>query len=326
MDIRDPRSLSRAAKEALRVGCNPKQVILVYALALTALSVVSVLLDYLLEAQVDGATGLGNMGINSMLSTARSVVPVAQMAVSSCLGLGYLWAMLRISRKLYADGKELKKGFERLGPLVRYLLLQLGLFMALAFLLIMPVSMVFSLTPWAETIYQLEPILSDPAVYTDPTLGAQVLQAVLPMLLFFAVAYMAVLIPVQFRLRMSLYLLADDPRIGALEAMRTSARMMRGNCLKLLKVDLHLWWWHGLNLLVSLLLYLDLLLPLLGIELPLSTEGMSLVSLGVFLAGQFALLYFLRNRTELTYAAAYETLRPKPQSETGIVLGNIFQL
>ena len=326
MDIRDPRSLSRAAREALRVGRSPKQVILVYALALTALSAVSGLLDYLLGAQVDGATGLDNMGLNSLLSTLRSVLPAAQMAVTSCLGLGYLWAMLRISRRLYADGRELKKGFERLGPLVRYLLLQLGLFMALAFLLIMPVSMLFSLTPWAQRLYALDPILSDPAVFTDPALGAQVLQAILPMMLFFAIAYMAVLIPVQFRLRMSLYLLADDPRIGALEAMGTSVRMMRGNCLKLLKVDLHLWWWHGLNLLVSLLLYLDLLLPLLGIELPLSPDGMSLVSMGVFLAGQFALLYFLRNRTELTYAAAYETLRPKPQSETAVVLGNIFQL
>lgn len=326
MDIRDPRSLSRAAQESVRVGRSPKQVILVYALALTALSVVSVLLDHLLGAQVDGATGLGNMGMNSMLSTVRSVLPMIQMAVTSCLGLGYLWAMLRIRRGLYADGKELKKGFERFGPLVRYLLLQFALFMALAFLLIMPVSMLFSMTPWAENIYALESVLNDPAVFNDPSLGAQVLQATLPLILFFAIAYMAVLIPVQFRLRMSLYLLADDPRIGALEAMRTSARMMRGNCLKLLKVDLHLWWWHGLNLLVSLLLYLDLLLPLAGIELPLSPEGMSLVSLGIFLTGQFALLYFLRNRTELTYAAAYEALRPKPQSETSVVLGNIFQL
>ena len=71
---------------------------------------------------------------------------------------------------------------------------------------------------------------------------------------------------------------------------------------------------------------MDLILSLLGIQLPISAGSMEWISYGLFLAAQFAALYFLRNRTELVYTAAYESLRPKPQEGNKLVLGNIFQM
>ncbi len=330
MNTLDPCSLSNAARESLRVGRKPKQVIFVYTLVLTALALATTLLDYLLGLQVDQTTGLDNMEFNSLLSSFRSLLPVAQMVVSACLQLGYLWAMLRVSRKLYTDAHDLKKGFSRVGPLVRCFLLKMALYMGLSFLLTMPASMLFSMSPWANSLNELVPLMEDPnlaaSLLTDPAVANQLLLALLPMVIMFALVYLIVLIPVHFRLRMATYLLADDPRMGAMEALRTSARMMRGNCWKLARVDLHLWWWHGLNVVLSLLMYADLILSLMGVQMPFSAEGMEWLSYGLFLAAQFALLYFLRNRTELTYAAAYESLRPKPQEGNKLVLGNIFQL
>lgn len=330
MNILDPCSLSNAARESLRVGRKPKQVIFVYTLVLTALSLATTLLDYLLGLQVDQTTGLDNMEFNSLLSSFRSLLPVAQMVVSACLQLGYLWTMLRVSRKLYADAHDLKKGFSRVGPLVRCFLLKMALYMGLSFLLTMPASMLLSISPWANSLNELMPVMEDPnmaaALLTDPAAGNQLLLALLPMVIMFALVYLIVLIPVHFRLRMATYLLADDPQMGAMQALRTSAQMMRGNCLKLAKVDLHLWWWHGLNVGLSLLMYMDLILSLLGIQLPISAGSMEWISYGLFLAAQFAALYFLRNRTELVYTAAYESLRPKPQEGNKLVLGNIFQM
>ena len=213
MNTLDPCSLSNAARESLRVGRKPKQVIFVYTLVLTALALATTLLDYLLGLQVDQTTGLDNMEFNSLLSSLRSLLPVAQMVVSACLQLGYLWTMLRVSRKLYADAHDLKKGFSRVGPLVRCFLLKMALYMGLSFLLTMPASMLFSISPWANSLNELMPVMEDPnmaaAMLTDPAAGNQLLLALLPMVIMFALVYLIVLIPVHFRLRMATYLLAD---------------------------------------------------------------------------------------------------------------------
>ena len=81
MNTLDPCSLSNAARESLRVGRKPKQVIFVYTLVLTALALATTLLDYLLGLQVDQTTGLDNMELNSLLCSFRSLLPVAQMVV-----------------------------------------------------------------------------------------------------------------------------------------------------------------------------------------------------------------------------------------------------
>ena len=41
---------------------------------------------------------------------------------------------------------------------------------------------------------------------------------------------------------------------------------------------------------------------------------------------QFAAYYFLRNRMEVTYALFYDGVKPEEKQETGVVLGNIFQM
>ena len=41
---------------------------------------------------------------------------------------------------------------------------------------------------------------------------------------------------------------------------------------------------------------------------------------------QFSIFYFLRNRVEVTYALAYDSLRPKEPEDKSVVLGNIFQM
>ena len=61
-------------------------------------------------------------------------------------------------------------------------------------------------------------------------------------------------------------------------------------------------------------------------ELPWSGDVSYFLFYGLYLAATLALVYFLRNRVDVTYALAYEALRPKEKETSGVVLGNIFNM
>ena len=108
-------------------------------------------------------------------------------------------------------------------------------------------------------------------------------------------------------------------------ALRASSKMMRRNSLKLLKVDLHLWWYFLLSILCNLIAYGDMLLPMVGVNLPFNETVSFFVFYGVYLAAMFGVNYCFRNRVEATYMMAYESICPRPEENT-VVLGNIFDM
>ena len=63
----------------------------------------------------------------------------------------------------------------------------------------------------------------------------------------------ALAIPVLFRLRMVRFVIIDKPGIGAMAALRESRKMMKGNCLKLFKLDVRLWLYYAGSLAASIL-------------------------------------------------------------------------
>lgn len=324
MEVLNPRSLRQRANQALARGREPKKVIYTYAGITLAMSAAIVLLDLWLENQISGTGGLGNMGTRAVFSTVQQAIPMLAGFVSMCLDLGYLSAMMRISRGQYADHTDLKTGFQRFWPLLRMVLLQGMLYFALAFLALQLSYTVFLFTPWSEPLMELlYPIaMSGSTVLDEATLIAAT-PLIMPVFLIFAVIYVVMMIPVLSRLRMANFCLLDQPRAGALAAIRASNKMMRRRFLDLLKLDLSLWPYHLSVVLAGLLLYSDLLLPMLGIPLPMDGEVLSLVVCGASAAAQFAILVLLRSPAETTYLLAYEQLREK-RPEDGVVLGNIF--
>ena len=121
------------------------------------------------------------------------------------------------------------------------------------------------------------------------------------------------------------YLLIDRPQLGAFGVLRESRRMIHGNMKMMLRVDISLWWYYVLQWLVSCLIYLDLLLAIFGVSLPLSPVAYFFAIVLTYLAADFALRYFFSNRIAVTYALFYDSLCPK-QPQDGAVLGNIFQM
>ena len=144
--------------------------------------------------------------------------------------------------------------------------------------------------------------------------------------LIFGVLFLALAAPLFYRYRMADYLIIDRPAAGALAALRDSRMMTKGNRWNLFRLDLSMWWYYAAVLASAAVAYGDQLLPALGISLSFSDTAAYFVFLGVYLAVIFVIYYFLRNRVEVTYALAYDSLRPREPENNGAVLGNIFQM
>ena len=65
---------------------------------------------------------------------------------------------------------------------------------------------------------------------------------------------------------------------------------------------------------------------MLGITLPWSADVSYFLFFALYLAAQFAIYYFLRNPVDVTYALAYDAIKPEEKQDGGVVLGNIFQM
>ena len=163
-------------------------------------------------------------------------------------------------------------------------------------------------------------ILLDDATY------AQLMDATAPVMVIFGVLFLVLAAPVFYRYRMANYLIIDRPATGALAALRDSRVMTKGNRWNLFRLDLSMWWYYAAMLVSIAVNYGDQLLPDLGITLPFSDTVAYFLFFGVYLAVTFVIFYFLRNRVEVTYALAYDSLRPREPENNGAVLGNIFQM
>lgn len=332
MDIRNIPSMKTLAAQRLDSALQQKRIAFFYAGITVVSAALVTFLNYILDLRIDQTGGLSNMGTRSLLTTLRTMLPLALSMFLMCLDVGYIAAMLRISRDQYASPNTLRAGFERFWPLLRYTLLQSMIFMGLMFVSAYVAVQIFLLTPLSRDAMAIlipmtqEMGIVDPAAIMESTAYAEFLMAMMPALVITGVIYLALCIPILYQYRMTYYVLLDKPGIGALAAMRESRIMMRRNRFQLFRLDLSFWWYHGLCFLASLVCYGEEILPLLGIALPFSDTVAYFVFYAMFLAMEFGIYYLIRNRVEITYALAYEAVKPAPPKTEGIVLGNIFQM
>lgn len=332
MNIPSAKYLKVKAANRLESGKEPKRVVLVYASIVAGSSLLVNGVKFLLQNQISQTGGIQNIGTRSMLSTLDTVLPLLQMLVLMCLTLGYTAAVLRLARRQYASEKTLKAGFERFWVLLRTRLLQMLIYGAIAFGLSYLALAIFMLTPLSSRLTSLAlPLVSSgsftpEALLNDDALLFSLYDALMPMMLIYFLLLVPVIWAVSYRFRLVDYFLIDQPQLGALGALRESGKKMKGNVRNLFKVDLSYWWYYLLRALSSCLVYLDVVLAILGIQLPLSGTVQFFAAVILYLGSDFALNYFLLNRVEITYALFYDALNPQQPQPEGAVLGNIFQM
>lgn len=323
MSIPSAKYLKKKASNRLQSGNDPKKVVLVYAGIVALSSLVVTVVQDLLDSQISQTGGIQNIGTRSMLTTADTVLTIAQLLLVMCLTLGYTGSMLRIARGQYASPNSLKAGGERIWVLLRTRLLQMLIMTAAAFALCFLVVNVCLLTPLSNRVIAVMGTVSAEELLSNGLALIALYSAMLPIILIYLVALVPLLWYFSCTYRMVDYLLIDRPQLGAFGVLRESRRMMQGNMKMMLRVDLSFWWYYLLQALVSMLIYLNMVLAPFAIGL--SPEVLYWGTVVLYLAADFALRYFFSNKVAVTYALFYDSLCPK-QEQSGAVLGNIFQM
>lgn len=323
MSIPSAKYLKKKASNRLQSGNDPKKVVLVYAGIVALSSLVVTVVQDLLDSQISQTGGIQNIGTRSMLTTADTVLTIAQLLLVMCLTLGYTGSMLRIARGQYASPNSLKAGGERIWVLLRTRLLQMLIMTAAAFALCFLVINVCLLTPLSNRVIAVMGTVSAEELLSNGLALIALYSAMLPIILIYLVALVPLLWYFSCTYRMVDYLLIDRPQLGAFGVLRESRRMMQGNMKMMLRVDLSFWWYYLLQALVSVLVYLNMVLAPFAIGLP--PEVLYWGTVVLYLAADFALRYFFSNKVAVTYALFYDSLCPK-QEQSGAVLGNIFQM
>ena len=332
MNLRNIREIKEFASRRLEESPSQKRIVIIYvalALGLTALVTV---LDHVLGLQIDNFGGLSNLGKKTMLSSVQSMLPLAQSILTMCLDVGYVAAMLRIARGMYTSPQTLRLGFDRFWVLLRCSVFKGLLLTGVTFVSMYTGIMIFMLTPLAAPVVEIvTPIMNqmsllDSAIMIDDATYAQLLQAMAPCFAFGGVILLVLGGPMFYSFRMVNYIIIDKPGMGALMALRESKKMMRGHRLQLLKLDVSLWWYYLASAAALLICYGDILLPMVGVELPVSETVAFFGFYALYMAASFGVHYFLRNQAEVSYALAYDAVKPEEKQSDGVVLGNIFQM
>lgn len=332
MNLRNLRQIREFAPQRLEASPSQRQIVLIYAGLILGLTALVTVLNHILNLQIDNYGGLSNLGKKTMLSSVQSMLPLAQSALSMCLDLGYVAAMLRIARGMYSSPQTLRLGFDRFWVLLRCSIFKGLILTGVVFLSVYAGVTLFLLTPLAEPAQEiLLPFVNqmtrlDTSFVIDDAAYLQLMQAMAPCFVICGILVLILGGPIFYSFRMTNYVIIDKPGMGALMALRESKKMMRGNRLQLLKLDISLWWYYLASAAAMAVCYGDVLLPLLGVELPVSGAVSFFGFYALYLAASFVILIFLRNRVEVTYALAYDWVKPEEKKDNGVVLGNIFQM
>ena len=332
MNLGNLREIKNTSEERLSQSASQQKIVMIYAALTLGLMLLVTVTNYVLGLQMDNFGGLSNLGKRTMLSSVQSMLPVVQSLVIMCLDLGYLAAMLRIARGMYTSPQTLRLGFDRF-----WLLLRCGIFKGLIMTGVTFVSMylgimIFVLTPFSKAAVEIiAPIISQVSllnteiVIDDVTYGL-LMEAMLPAFGICGILLLVLGGPMYYNFRMVNYIIIEKPAIGAMMALRESKKMMKGHRLQLLKLDLSFWWYYLATGVAMVICYGDILLPMLGLELPVP-EVVSFFGFYVlYLAASFGVHYFLRNRVEVCYGLVYDAVKPEEKQDGGVVLGNIFQM
>ena len=332
MDIRNTRAMKHFAAERLAGAPMEKKIVLIYSALTLGTALLGVALQYALGLQIDQMGGLSQIGTRTILSTIQSMLPLVQSVVAMCLEIGYVAAMLRIARGQYSLPNTLRLGFARFWALMRCTVIQGLVYAGLLIAAVYLASMIFVSSPWGEPFQAVLDTLTggtslmNPQVALDDAAITQLLPTMVPMVILTVILTCLFVIPVSYRFRMANYVIIDKPAVGAMAALRESRKMMRGKCLKLLKLDLSYWWYALLTAVAACVGNLDRWLLAAGITLPVSEEVAYFGFYAVYLALLLALYYFLRNRVEVTYSLFYDGVKPEEKQDNAVVLGNIFQM
>lgn len=309
MNLPENRRLKNDARESiLRAACDPGRLVVFHTAVTLVLSLLALVIDFVLERQIGNTGGLSGVGSRSVLKTVQTVLLQAQAIALPFWQVGWLFATVKIARGEPADKLDLLEGFRQFSGFLRLTILKGLIFMGLAFGGAYVASFLVLMSPLSDSMMTI----LDSNI-TEAEMIAQMEPLMVPMAVLSGILVLAICIPFFYRFRMAEYILLDNPKMHARAALRGSRALMRGNMWKLMRLDLSFWWFWLMALVVSALGQIDILLPLMGIALPWTTEVSYFVACLLAAVAQLVLYYFYKAQLDVTYAHAYLALLPKEE-------------
>ena len=324
MPLDTPNAILRKAKARwAQNAAQNRRVVLLHAVPALLLPLIVMAINLFLDTQLDGTGGLSGIGLRSTLQTVQAVLSTALSLLLPFWQLGLVFTAMRINAGTAAKRDDLFEGFRRWGGAFRlqlcrdfrYILKMMGgVFLG---------SLLFSATPLSDSLMKTITAFNEDPNFANLTSEELMvllqehisLGDLIPLYLLSTVGGLVMVVPLFYRYRLSDYVLLTEDKPRALASLYESSRLMHGNRMKLFRLDLHLWWYFLLAFLAALVSYGDLLLPLLGISLPVSPNMATAIFALVSAILQFLLYYFFRGQVETTYACVYDSLKTDNKKE-----------
>ena len=313
MDISDRNSLIIEAKRRLEhTESDPRRLAMIYAGVTVLVLALSGAVTWWLQSQIGSTGGLQGIGMRSILETASTVLQLGSTVLLPFWTMGYVWCILGITRGSRMESGDLLGGFRRFFPLLRLNLYRVLKYLLIGILSFYPSIMIYLATPLAQPVYDiLEPFVYSAAdanqvmAMIDETTAAALMEAMIPWMAVYGAVFLLLAAPLYYRLRFADYLMLDNPRLGAFQAVRLSTILTLRRRMQLFLLDLRFWWFYlGLGLSVAVC-YGPLILSWFGITLPVWADY---ACYGGYLAVQFGVIVGAQNQVEATWAVAYEAL------------------
>lgn len=313
----NPRLLKEtAARQLEQAAYNPKKLVLVHTGVFIGLNLAVNLLNLVLNNQIGTTGGLSGMGLRSILQTVQTLLGYFSAFFSPFWAAGFLFAAISIFRSAEVGPKSFLRGFTRFGRILSFTLWQVLLLVSSCIVLMYVTCFLYMLTPFSKEATDLinQAIAENSHALTQGALDLslfpmeEITAAMMPMMIFYGIAALALTTFISYQLRLGTFLLIEGINRGAFGAILVSAGLMRGHKWQMFKLDLSFWWYHGLELLFTIVLYLDLLLPMLGIPLPFDQTIMYFICLAAYGILELILHYWKKADVEVVYAAAYDAI------------------
>lgn len=305
--------------------CDSRMLVLIYCGVLAALALASSGLQFFLDSQISSTGGLSGLGLRSVLQTVQSVLSYVNMFFGPFWQMGFLYCIIAIVRGKQTGPKDLGEGFRRFGRVLAYTANNALITVTLSILSLYAASFLFSLSPWgADFAEAMGPALTDPNLFTaEGTINMdlipmEALMIAAPVLVvMFAVVFMPLQIAVNYALRMAPYLLMEGGQMGAMAAMVLSWRMTKGHRFQFLKLDLSYWWYYAMLFVAALVGYLDVLLSLAGIAVPIDATVLYFLTMGLYLAAELVISLWKKREVDAASVLMYEAIaHPEPAPES----------
>ena len=321
LNIRELRGRANALAAEHRPAL--RQLVLLYCGVIALLSLGSSGLNLYLDSQIGTTGGLDGMGLRSVLQTIQEILSLVNQFFGPFWSAGFLLAMIAMVQGDVPQSRMLTGGFSRFFPILGHMAFRFMVMIAVGVTAVNISAVVFSFTPLGRRFAEgMAPILEDPNLFLpDGTVNLELIpqellvEAGLPLTALMLAVFGLIYLYLSYHFRLSMYLVVRDS-VGAFRAHFLSLRLMRGHKWSLLKLDLSWWWYYLLTVLIGVVGYLDMILGMVGIPLPMDDTVMFFATMAAYCVLITALSLWKKCQVDASYVLAYEQILA-PMNEEG---------